>query len=486
MTHSSSEGGSDPRRHRAMWVLLAASVMNLLDITIVNVALPRMEVDLGATSNQLEWVSAIYILAFAAGLLPFGRFGDILGRKRIFLWGIGGFTAASVLCGIAPGIGTLIAARMVQGLAAAMMIPQTLAIIQVLFSDAERPKAFARFASVTSVAAVCGPIIGGALISFDIGGLDWRPIFLVNLPFGLLAIWAGIRWITPIAPDPDMRADPVGVLLFASASLLVVFPLVEGRAFGWPWWCFVLILAGGLAAAAFVAWEASRAAAGRAELLPASLLRNPMFMAGIVTVMLFASVPPGFFMMLALFFQSGFDLTPLQSGLTTVTFPLGIMATSTLSGRINGRFPEGRMVLGAVLLLIGMTWVKIAVGNVGETLDPVQFLAPLGVCGLGMGFVIVTLFQIVLGHVPRRDAGAGSGSLQAFQQVGGALGIAVTGQIFFSTLSHGGGLGTAGPEAWTRAVGAGIWYPLLAYVGILLISLLALRQSGKRSAVSSQ
>lgn len=473
------EGGNDPRRHLAMWVLLAASVMNLLDITIVNVALPRMEVDLGATSNQLEWVSATYILAFAAGLLPFGRYGDIVGRKRIFLWGVAGFTAASVMCGVSPGIGTLIAARTLQGLAAAAMIPQTLAIIQVLFSDAERPKAFARFAAVTSVAAVGGPIIGGALISLDIGGLDWRPIFLVNLPFGLLVVFLGVRWITPIAPDPDVRADPVGVILFGMVSLLVVFPLVEGRAFGWPWWCFAMIVAGCLAAVAFVRWEGSRAANGRSELLPASLLRNPKYMAGILTVLMFSSVPPGFFMMLALFFQSGFDLTPLQSGLTTVTFPLGIMTTSVLSSRFNGRFPEGRLVLGALLLLVGMTWIRTTVLGVGETLVATRFLAPLAVCGLGMGFVIVTLFQLVLAHVPRRDAGAGSGALQAFQQVGGALGIAVTGQIFFSTLGQGGGIGGAGPEGWIRAVSAGIWYPLFAYAAVLIIALLALRRSGR-------
>lgn len=187
-------------RWAAALVLFLASFMNLMDVTIVNVALPAIQADFSASSTQLEWVAAIYVLAFAAGLLPFGRFGDIFGRKRMFVMGVAGFTVGSALCGLAPGIGFLIGARAIQGIAGAMMVPQVLAIVHVIFPPAEKGRVFGLFGAVTSLGAVAGPVLGGALISADILGLDWRPIFLINLPLGVAALIGSIYLVPNVSP----------------------------------------------------------------------------------------------------------------------------------------------------------------------------------------------------------------------------------------------------------------------------------------------
>ena len=224
----------DPRRWLALVILLIANFMNLIDVTIVNVALPSMREGLGATDSQIEWVIAAYILAFALGLLPFGRLGDILGRTHLFLWGVAAFTAASALCGLAPNIEFLIIARVIQGLAGAMMTPQVLAIATVTFPPHERGQAFSLFGLSAGLAAVCGPILGGLLISANLFGMDWQPIFLVNIPIGIAAVIAGWFLIPRLPGNASMRNDYVGIVLFGSGILAVVFPIVEGRAYGWP------------------------------------------------------------------------------------------------------------------------------------------------------------------------------------------------------------------------------------------------------------
>ena len=233
-----------PRRWSALATLLLAGFMNLIDVTIVNVALPRLQTSLGATSTEIEWVVAAYVLAFALGLLPFGRLGDMIGRKRVFLIGIGLFTLFSAFCGLAPSMETLIAARVLQGLAGAMMMPQVLAIAQVIFPPRERGLAFSLFGLSAGLASVAGPLAGGLLIGADLFGLDWRPIFLVNIPVGIFAILAGRALIPALPPHPNLTVDFGGVAIAGLSILLLVFPLIEGHGFGWPAWTFVMIARG--------------------------------------------------------------------------------------------------------------------------------------------------------------------------------------------------------------------------------------------------
>ena len=429
-------GDVDPRRWIALAILLLASFMNLIDVTIVNVALPSLQANLGADASQIEWVVAAYVLAFAVGLLPFGRLGDIVGRKRMFLIGVTGFTLGSALCGIAPSIETLIAARALQGFAGAIMTPQVLAIVQVIFPPREKGLAFSFFGLSAGLASVAGPVAGGALIAADFWGLDWRPIFLVNIPLGILAVIAGAALISPTPANRSLRNDVVGIVIFSAAILLLVYPLIEGRSYAWPWWAYAMLAASAVGMVGFYLWQKRRDRRQQPQLLPVSLLENRNFLLGAVMTMLFFAGVPGLFLVLAIFLQSGFGLTPLESGLTTLPFPAGVLIASFVSGRLGSRWLSQRLATGAVVLALGMIALRFVVGGVGSSVDHWAFVPPLVVSGFGMGIAISALFQTILSGVPGRDAGSGSGALQAFQQVGGALGIALIGQIFFSSLDH--------------------------------------------------
>jgi EmrB/QacA subfamily drug resistance transporter len=460
-----SKADADPRRWVAFVFLLLASFMNLMDVTIVNVALPSMQENLGASPSQIEWVVAAYVLAFALGLLPFGRLGDIVGRKGMFLIGVGLFTLGSLLCGIAPSIETLIGARVLQGLAASAMTPQVLAIAQVSFPPEEKGLMFSLFGLAASLASVCGPIIGGALIAGDFFGLDWRPIFLVNIPIGVLAVIAGALVVVRVPPHPGLRNDYLGIGIFGLAMVLLVFPLIEGRTYGWPWWVFVMIAASVVLMAAFYFWERHRHAQNATQLLPLELLRNRSFLLGTLITTIFASGIPGFFIVVAIFLQTGFGLTPLESGLTTVPFSLGVMAASLLAGRFGSRFLRRRVATGALLLAVGMAYMRFEIGTVGDSVNSWALLPPLVIAGIGLGTTFGALFQSILAGVPHRDAGSGAGSLQAFQQAGGALGVALVGEIFFTWLENAQTWGaTSKSSAFVNAASNAIIYEIVVFL----------------------
>lgn len=447
----------------ATLLLLLGNFMNLIDITIVNVALPSIQRNLDATASQMEWVSAAYVLAFAAGLLPFGRFGDKLGRKRLFLWGVGLFTLASAACGLAQDMPMLIASRAIQGIGGAMMVPQVMAIMHVIFPPDEKARAFALAAVVVSLGAVTGPLLGGALITADIWGLDWRPIFLVNLPVGAFVILAGSRLIPALASERDMAIDWPGVGLFAVAITLIVLPVIEGALLGWPWWCIAALVASGPVAGLFVWRQIRLERAGRAQLLPVVLMRNGGYLSGLLMVLLHFSAIPGTFLVLAIYFQTGFGLDPFHSGLATSPFPLGVMAGSYVTGRFGARAMAARMGAGAFVLLLGMAFLRHVAGSPPEPFTAWAFVPPLAVCGLGMGLAISPLFQLVLQAVPGRDAGAGAGAMQAFQQVGSALGIAIVSSLFFLRLKASGG------ADYAAALHHAMIYQLGSFSAILII-----------------
>ncbi len=253
MTHSPDDAPL-PGRWIAMAALLVAGFMNLVDVTIVNVAIPSMQDAFAATDSQIEWVVAAYILTFALCLLPSGRLGDVIGRRRMFLLGVTVFTIGSALCGLAPSIGTLVGARVVQGIGGAMMTPQTLALVPALFPPRERGAVFALFGLSAGLAAVTGPLLGGFLIGADLGGLDWRPIFLVNIPVGVIAVLGALRFVPPIPGAAELRIDWLGVVLAGLGLMLVLFPLIEGRQLGWPIWCFAMMAAALPVLGAFLWW----------------------------------------------------------------------------------------------------------------------------------------------------------------------------------------------------------------------------------------
>lgn len=460
---------ADPHRWPALAILLLASFMNMVDVSIVNVALPSIQSGLATSSSQVEWVVAAYVLSFALFLLPLGRLGDIVGRRGMFLLGVFAFTVSSALCGFAPDIEMLIGARVAQGVAAAMMIPQVMSIVAVIFPPAERSFAFSFFALTAGLASVAGPIAGGLLVSADLWDLDWRPIFLVNIPLGLVCLPAAWRFVPPVSPHPGLRNDFIGIALFGLSILAIVFPLVEGRAYGWPSWTFILLAAGLAGLVLFYVWQRRRARQQRAELLPVALIENRNFAIGTVMTLLFFSGIPGLFMVLALFLQSGFGFTPLESGLTTIAFPVGVLLASLTGGRLANRFLSLRVAAGSLLLAFGMFYLRFVVVGIGDMVDRQAFVPPLLIAGVGLGVAVTALFQTILQGVPPQDAGSGSGALQAFQQVGGAIGVALVGQLFFTGLEQGGARALPAHDVFTAAAGNALWYEIGAFLAVALL-----------------
>ncbi len=468
----------DQAPHPARWVALAtllmASFMNLIDVTVVNVALPTLQSSLQASESEIEWVVAAYILVFALCLLPAGRLGDIVGRRRMFIIGVCVFTVASTLCGLATDMGWLIAARVLQGIGGGIMIPQTLAIVPAIFAKEERGFVFSLFGLAAGMATVAGPLLGGVLIHLDLFDLGWRPIFLVNIPVGALAIFAALRFIPSLPGAKGLRIDAVGVVLGAVTLLLILFPLVEGRELGWPVWCFVLMVASLPSAVFFVLWQRHRRRRSKSQLLPVELMSNRLFLTGIVMVAILFSGIPGFFFVFAQYLQNGYGLTALQSGLTTVPFSIGVLVASLISTRLGSRWPHRRITAGALCLCVGMITLRHLVLGVGDELHQTIMAPSLLLAGLGLGFAIAPLFQTVLATVKSADAGSASGTLQSFQQVGGAFGVAIMGQIFFSLLRSGGngggdgGLKIADTSLFMNAMSHTIIYNSLAFLAVAL------------------
>ena len=454
----------DRTRWLAFLTILLAQFMNLIDVTIVNVALPSLQAGLGASESQIEWVVAGFILVFALGLLPMGRYGDIVGRKRLFLIGVAAFTVASLLCGLSPSIEFLVASRLIQGAAGAVMMPQVMAIAQTLFPPRARAGAFALFGLTAGLASVTGPILGGTLINADFFGMGWRPIFLINLPVGIFTLLAAWRLLPDLPGNPKLRNDWGGIAIIALAMLALIFPLVEGRSFGWPVWTFVLMAASVPLFIGFVLWEARQNRRNMPQVMPLSLLKAWNFAVGGLMSMIYFSAMPAFFLVLALFLQLGFGFDPQRSGFATVPFPVGVLLGSILSGRLGARWQRERIIAGLVVLFIGIFWLRTVVLGIGTEVDHWTLLPPLFMAGVGLAVSISPLFQTILAGVPVQDAGAGSGALQAIQQAGGALGVAIVSQIFFSTLASSMAEGTARNEAFVEAMSTAMLYNLAAYV----------------------
>lgn len=464
----------EPHENRwwALVAILLAQFMNLLDVTIVNVSLPTLQKDMGASSSQIEWVVAGFILTFALGLLPFGRLGDIIGRKKMFLLGVGAFTTASIMCGLAPNIGFLLTARLIQGAAGAVMAPQVLSIAQTIFPPHERSAAFSLFALTAGLASVIGPVLGGLLINADLFGLDWRPIFLMNVPVGIIALILGARLIPPIAGNPKMHNDFGGILIVSVAMFLLIFPLIEGRDYRWPFWTFAMMITAFVLFTVFVLWERHQKRQNGAQLLPVDLMTNRNFMIGAFMSLVFFSAMPAFFLIFALYLQSGYGLTPLWSGLTTLPFSVGVLISSAISGKAGFKWQKERIAIGIFMLFGGVFMTRYFASGLTDSMHYGIYVLPLLVAGVGLGVAISPLFQTILAGVPVKDAGSGSGALQAIQQAGGAFGVAIVSEIFFRKLSEEFASGAAPTLAFRESLTEALIYHLAAYILVLVCVLL--------------
>lgn len=448
----------DPRRWLAFGALLLAGFMDLLDGTIVFVALPRIADDLGAGFAAMEWVVAGYTLAFALGLITGGRLGDIHGRKRVFLLGVAGFTVTSVAAGLAPTVEILVGARVLQGAFAAVMVPQVLSIAQVIFPPKERFAAFAVFGITISLAALVGPLLGGALTQLDVAGLGWRPIFLINLPVGLLAFVAAAVLVRESrAPDAE-RLDLVGVGLVTAALLLVMFPLVEGRTLGWPAWTYVAMAASLPTFLLFALWERRTARRGGSPLTPPSLFGIRSFVAGLGLNLVLMSGIGSFWLVVVLWLQVGLGFDPFTTALAGVGWPLAVMVAGVVGAQLAERVGRRLLNVGFALMAAGVVVMLATVRAIGTGIEPVHLLPGLAVAGTGMGLAMPSLFDFILGDVPGRMAGSASGVVNTTMQLGNALGIALVGALFFGLVTAGAGTATDAAAAELRSdlVAAGV------------------------------
>jgi EmrB/QacA subfamily drug resistance transporter len=423
-----------PRRWLAAVVMIGAATMDLIDLTVVNVALPTIRDDLGATGTQLEWVISAYMLAFAATLIVAGSFGDLLGRKRMFVGGIALFGLASLAAGLAQSPAELIASRVVQGVAAAAMIPQLLATFRVIFGGEERGKAFGIYGAILGFSSALGLVLGGALTDADIFGWSWRAVFFINVPVALVSLVAAIRVVPETHDAQAGRPDLVGAGILAASIVAIAYPLLEGRSLGWPAWLWALLGAGlsGLVALALV--EERRQHARVAPLLRTRLLRIPAFSAGLVVQLAFAAGLQGFFLVFAVWIQTGMGFSPLGAGLTALAFSVGSFLLAPMAVPLAQR--HGRLVLsgGGLLMALGTLGVIIGADHVGQGSDPWPVVPGLIVAGVGLSLLIIPLVNVVLAAVPQEVAGGAGGIFSTAQQLGGALGVAVVGTVFFNGL----------------------------------------------------
>ncbi|MCM2424424.1 MFS transporter [Streptomyces sp. RKAG337] len=452
-------------------VLLIATFMTALDFFIVNVAIPSMQVDLHAGTASIQWVVAGFGLALATGLITAGRLGDMFGRRRIFAVGLALFTLTSVACGIAPTAGILVASRVLQGLAAALMGPQVLSIIQTDYAGKAQARAFSMYGLTMGIGAVFGQLIGGLLIKADVLGLDWRMCFLINLPVGAVTLLLVPRALTESRAPQRPRLDVTGVVLSTLAVVALVLPLIQGREQGWPLWTWLCLALSALLFAEFAVHQHRLGRRGGDPLLDTALFRERTFTVGALAQLVFWIGQASFFLVLALYLQQGRGLDALASGVVFTAIGAGYMITSTTAHHLAARLGRHTISVGALGMVLGLALLWEASHRIGTT-GAIGWLAPgLFLDGLGMGMVIAPLTTTVLQGVTPQRVGSASGAVATVQQIGGALGVALIGIIFYDAV------GSGLPESFPHAFGLSLVFLMAVEVALAALVLLLPRKA---------
>ncbi|WP_448002613.1 MFS transporter [Agromyces bauzanensis] len=456
-----------PRRGLAIGILLFASFMDLLDVTIVQVALPSIGADLEASDAQLEWIVSGYMLAFAVALITGGRLGDLFGRRRIFLLGIAGFTVSSAAAAAAWSGDVLVVTRVAQGLFAALMVPQLLASVQALFTPRERAPMYGLIGGVAGLAAVAGPVLGGWLVDADLWGLGWRTVFLVNVPVGIVIFALAARFVPETRSPKPMRLDLVGVVLLSAVVLAFMVPLVEGQTLGWPAWLWVPVGAGAVLLVVFVAVERRRMSRDGSALLPMPLFADRGFSAGIVTQAAFQGSLNAFTLPFIIYLQAGLGFDALAAGLTLLAFSLGALVGTGAVIPLVAHVGKHLVTAGSVILVSGVLWAFAVTAQAGAAFTGWAAAWPMLLAGFGLALLVIPLVDVALATVPVADAGAASGAFSTFQQLGAASGVAVSTTVFFAIVG----------DDWSReqvltALQASVWVSVAGFAIAALASLL--------------
>ncbi|MEV0401466.1 MFS transporter [Actinoallomurus sp. NPDC050550] len=421
-------------------VLLGGAFITTLDFFIVNVAIPATQRDLHASSSMIQFVVAGFGLSLAAGLIMGGRLGDLYGRRRLFAIGLAVFTIASAACGTATTAGFLVGARVVQGVGAALLMPQVLAIINTVHTGEQRAKAFNAYGMAIGFGGVFGQLIGGVLIKADIAGLGWRSIFLINVPIGAVALALTPR-LVPESRAAGARLDLVGTVLVSLGLVAIVYPLVQGQQQGWPEWTWVCLAGSVPLLVAFTLHQRRLSARGGSPLIDPALFRGRAFSAGTALNLIYSMTTASFFLVLALYLQDGRGLSAMASGLIFLPLGIGYFVCSFLSGKATARLGRQVLALGALVVAVGYALLAGTVSALGAHGSIAAIIPSLLIIGAGMGFVMAPLPAIVLAGTDPHHAASASGVLNTAQQAGGAIGVALIGVVFYGALGTHPGLG---------------------------------------------
>lgn len=458
---------------RQAWLVLVvvviAELMDLIDTSVANLAGPSIRADLGGGSMTLQWVLSAYTAAFALGLVTSGRLGDLLGRRRLFLLGLAGFTIASLACGLAPSAGFLIVARLCQGLFGSVMIPQGMALVKIVFPPEHLRRALMPFGPIMGLAMVAGPILAGWLLHLDLFGSQWRSIFLINVPFGVLAAALG-WWVLPRhgGEDPNARLDLRGVGLLTAGSALLIVPLIQGRDLGWPAWTYAMIAAGLVAFGLFVVSERRSSH----PVISPSLFGRRSFVVGLLVVGGFYASLSAFVLVINLLLQSGMGWTPLHTGFALIPWAVGTAVATLASGAVLAeKLGRASLHLGLSIAVVGLLALWWSAAHWGDAVTVWRLAPALLVTGIGAGLLFIPLFDLILGDATPEEVGTGAGVLNAAQQFASAIGVAALGTVFFARVGQ--------PASPSYFAAAELVFGICA--GVLVLTLLLVRLLPKHS-----
>ncbi|MGW8362305.1 MFS transporter [Streptomyces wedmorensis] len=441
-TSPAPRAASGPLGTLGLFTVLLGAALPLIDFFIVNVALPSIDHDLAAGPVMLELVVAGYGLPYAVLLVLGGRLGDLFGRRRLFLAGMAAFGLTSLACGLAPDAWSLVAARVAQGAAAALMLPQVLATIHAATEGPRRAKAVSLYGATAGLSMAGGQILGGVLVAADLAGTGWRAVFLVNVPIAAAGLLLAVRTVPETRSDRPAPVDVAGTLLLAAALLSLLAPLTEGRSAGWPLWTWLSLGAFPFLAAGFWRVERRLDRTGRTPLVPPSLLDLTSLRRGLVLVLPLSAGFSGFMFVIAVSLQQGLGLGAVASGLAVVPMALAFFAASLAGPRLIRRWGTRVVPVGALLQAAGLGLIAVTAGRSWPDLSVASLVPGMAVAGLGQGLQLPVLFRVVLSDVPPERAGVGSGVMVTTQQAAITLGVATLGSLFLS-LSASGSTGTA-------------------------------------------
>jgi MFS family permease len=438
-----TEAAPDRLGSAALLTVLTGAFLPMLTFFIVNVALPAIGTGLHTSAGSLQLVVGSYGIAVAALVVAGGRLGDAYGRRRLFRLGLAGFALTSLLCGLAPHIGVLLAARAGQGVAAALMTPQVLATITATMTGEHRARALGLFGASGGLAAALGQILGGWLTEADLAGTGWRAVFFLNVPIALVALVIGWRLVPETKASQRLPIDAVGAGALALTLVALLLPMTEGRPLGWPLWTWLMLAGAAVLAAGLAVHQRRVERRGRVALIPPPVLRLRGMRIGLSIAVLFFSTFAGFMFAFSLAVQGAGGLSALAAGLSVLPMATGFLYASIVGPRLATRWGHRIIVRGAIIQAAGYAAVAATTYLLWPEPSPLVLAPAMVVTGIGSGLVMMPLFGVVLGQVPMQQAGLGSGILLTMQQTCLALGAATVGTAYLALAETSWGVGNA-------------------------------------------